>query len=693
MKPLPWVVARAGTPEPTSALSFVRSSPSERSWRRRSRATSRKKAPPIAARAWSSENGARCAAGGATRSARVLRQPVRPAWPKLVESGMRPAVPGACARGTRGCHRLTGRCRRRCTGTRSSRSLIDEGDLRGTRWRLGAAAGASRTGLSRYRLAAGERAMPVHVHGDEEELFYVLAGEGLSWQDGRTYAVRAGDCILHLPGAEAHTIAGAGDGLDVLAFGSGSETGATWLPRAGAMWLDPRWLPLDGPDPFAAEAAAGPLELPAPEPGRPPTIVALADGELSETRRGDVACRRCDLGDALGSVRIGVASARRRAGHAVQSAALPCGRGGDLRRARRRRGAAARRRRAPGAARQHRRAPARNRASRTRSAPVSDGLTLLAFGTREPNDIVYYPRSGKVSLRGIRARFQVERVGLLGRRARGSRRFRRTSRTDDRRPDHRRVERPRRGDRAAARARARDAARPARPPRRAARAARGGAAGARDRARARPDRRRGPRARPRAPRGAPRRAARPARQQRRRRRPRRTSPRPATPWSAGRWRSTSTRRCGWSRRCCRCCAPRRRARSSTSRAPRGAIGRPGVGAYSAAKAAFAVWSDSLRAEEHPHGVHVGTVMPGFIPTEGFPQSELASGADALDARDARAGGRGDRARPASDAAPSARSRASTPCSRRCARSRRRSSGASLASKRADILATQHARRS
>jgi short-subunit dehydrogenase len=55
----------------------------------------------------------------------------------------------------------------------------------------------------------------------------------------------------------------------------------------------------------------------------------------------------------------------------------------------------------------------------------------------------------------------------------------------------------------------------------------------------------------------------------------------------------------------------------------GRIGRPGVGAYSASKAALAVWSDSLRAEEHAHGVHVGTVMPGFIPTEGFPQRELA----------------------------------------------------------------------
>jgi uncharacterized protein len=55
----------------------------------------------------------------------------------------------------------------------------------------------------------------------------------------------------------------------------------------------------------------------------------------------------------------------------------------------------------------------------------------------------------------------------------------------------------------------------------------------------------------------------------------------------------------------------------------GRIGRPGVGAYSASKAALAVWSDSLRAEERVHGVHVGTVMPGFIPTEGFPQRELA----------------------------------------------------------------------
>jgi uncharacterized protein len=52
------------------------------------------------------------------------------------------------------------------------------------------------------------------------------------------------------------------------------------------------------------------------------------------------------------------------------------------------------------------------------------------------------------------------------------------------------------------------------------------------------------------------------------------------------------------------------------------IARPGAGAYSAAKFALAGWSDALYAEERPHGVHVGVVLPGFIATEGFPAREL-----------------------------------------------------------------------
>ncbi|HJS93325.1 MAG TPA: SDR family NAD(P)-dependent oxidoreductase [Solirubrobacteraceae bacterium] len=60
--------------------------------------------------------------------------------------------------------------------------------------------------------------------------------------------------------------------------------------------------------------------------------------------------------------------------------------------------------------------------------------------------------------------------------------------------------------------------------------------------------------------------------------------------------------------------------SSTS----GRVARGNAGGYSAAKFALAGWSDSLAAEERPHGLHVGLVLPGFITTEGFPQAELVA---------------------------------------------------------------------
>ena len=289
-------------------------------------------------------------------------------------------------------------------------AVIDGVQLRGTRWRLGAAAGSQAVGLSRYRLDAGERAMPVHVHADEEELFYVLDGEGLSWQDGRTYAVRAGDCMLHRPGAEAHTIVGAGDGLDVLAFGGGSATGLTWLPRAQAWWNGPHWMPHDGPDPFAAEEAAGPLELPEPEPQRPATIVALDDLPAEDfTGGGDVVAVRRELGDTLESRRIGVGHIVVAPGalsgpphcHAAEEELFVVldGSGtlllGDAEHPVRAGSVVAR---PPGTGVAH--------AFRAGDAP----LTLLAFSTREPNDIVFFPRSGKVGLRGIKARFFVTQV-------------------------------------------------------------------------------------------------------------------------------------------------------------------------------------------------------------------------------------------------------------------------------------------
>jgi uncharacterized cupin superfamily protein len=288
---------------------------------------------------------------------------------------------------------------------------IEGTHLRGWRWRLGAAAGAQRVGLSRYRLAAGERAMPVHVHADEEELFFVLGGEGVSWQDGRTYAVRAGDVVLHRAGAEAHTILGAGEGLDVLAFGTGSSTGLTWLPRAQAWWNGPHWLPHDGPNPFASEDAAGPLDVPEPQPRRPPTIVRLHEVPVSEERHGDVIGERRNIGQAIGArnsllrhlvVAPGALTYPPHCHSAEEELFVvldgtghlllgdddehPVGPGSIVARP-------------PGTGVAH--------AFRAGEEP----LTLLAYSDRDPNDICFYPRSGKVSLRGIKAIFHVERVG------------------------------------------------------------------------------------------------------------------------------------------------------------------------------------------------------------------------------------------------------------------------------------------
>jgi uncharacterized cupin superfamily protein len=39
-----------------------------------------------------------------------------------------------------------------------------------------------------------------------------------------------------------------------------------------------------------------------------------------------------------------------------------------------------------------------------------DGVTYLAYGTREPNDIAYYPRSNKVYFRGVGLMTRLEQL-------------------------------------------------------------------------------------------------------------------------------------------------------------------------------------------------------------------------------------------------------------------------------------------
>jgi uncharacterized cupin superfamily protein len=275
------------------------------------------------------------------------------------------------------------------------------GHIKGA-WRdLGRAAGSRTVGLQRIEIAEGYFSTPAHAHGADEEIFFVLGGEGLLWQDGETFAVQAGDCIVHRPKRDPHTLRGGQGGLDVLVFGQRRDTSLTALPRAGIAWSFPRWVELgDGDHPFAREAAVGAPECPPPKPERPRNLVALADVPAIFDGRA----RRA--GNAAGALATGLNHVELAAGgqgapahcHSQEeelfvvldgSGVLELWAGGerspeehDLRM-----GDVVSRPAGTGVAHALRAGP--------------EGLTYLAYGTREPNDMCFYPQSGRVSLRGL----------------------------------------------------------------------------------------------------------------------------------------------------------------------------------------------------------------------------------------------------------------------------------------------------
>ena len=260
------------------------------------------------------------------------------------------------------------------------------GALRWERQRLGRAAGAP-LGLSRYRLPAGAQLMPAHVHVDEDEHVVVLAGGGLGWQDGAAYEVHAGDVIRHRPDTHAHTLLAGDDGLEALIFASGSPTGLTRLPRSGITRVGNGVIPPDA-DPFAAEPALDPP----PAAARPDNVRALAEPPADEVRRGR---SRLDVRRHQGLSHVTVAPGAEGYPPHCHSAdhELFCVLGGS------------------GAVRlgdeEHavRRGSVVSRPAGTGIAHAfaagDEGLEYLGYGHRDPRDVAFYPRSGKVSLRGI----------------------------------------------------------------------------------------------------------------------------------------------------------------------------------------------------------------------------------------------------------------------------------------------------
>lgn len=279
----------------------------------------------------------------------------------------------------------------------------EKGPMGLTAQRLGDASGAKGIGLNRVRVDPGRLSTPPHSHGLSEEIFYVLGGSGLLWQDESVCEVGAGDTIVHRADAEEHTLKGGSDGLDYLVFGTRHPVEHGWLPRSRALRLGYPWVEGRDDDPWDVEAEIGELEF--AEPGeRPPNVVAFDDLPFDED--GDKL-----LAEAAGSERSGLNWIRRQPGrrgsvphcHSLESEAfvvldgsgtlelwptpLTASRGAERESHELRPGHIVAR--PPGTRIAH-------------SIVAGDGgITYLAYGTREPNDICYYPRSNKVYFRGV----------------------------------------------------------------------------------------------------------------------------------------------------------------------------------------------------------------------------------------------------------------------------------------------------
>ena len=277
-------------------------------------------------------------------------------------------------------------------------------------------------GVQRISIEPGRWATPLHLEGSEEEIFYVLSGSGVSvLGDGETtqaHAVRGGDCLVHLACEQAHTIGAGDDGLVVLAFGQRQYPANTLLPRAGVSWLGPTWVLEGAPEdhPWAREAAVGPPTWEALAE-RPSSILNVADVPVSERVGVSVshACRH--LGDAASSERTGLSHYTVPPGqlmnpphsHSAEEEIFVVLEGSgtlSLYPSPRRGGAIEERSVRAGSTVAR---PAGSGVAHSLTAG-EDGLTLLAYGTRDPNDIAYYPRSGKVSIRGVGVIGRIEQV-------------------------------------------------------------------------------------------------------------------------------------------------------------------------------------------------------------------------------------------------------------------------------------------
>jgi len=294
------------------------------------------------------------------------------------------------------------------------RREVKIGHLHATWALLGETAGCVGIGVRRIEVAPGGWSTPAHEHGRQEEIFYVLAGRGLSWQAGNASEIRAGDCIVYLPNRGAHTVHTV-EGIDLLAFGQRGSDESVGFPRLGLSLLGKRAVEsVDGaiegkPIQFVREAEVGPPELPDEPDPRPDTIVNVDDVEPNRIERARIARTRRDLGRAAGSVKTGLQHFTVEPGkesnplhcHSVEEELFVVLEGSGVLVLDDEETAVK-----PGHVVS--RPPGTGVAHLFRAG--EDGLTFLAYGTRDPGDVCYYPRSNKIVFRGVKLVARLERL-------------------------------------------------------------------------------------------------------------------------------------------------------------------------------------------------------------------------------------------------------------------------------------------
>jgi uncharacterized cupin superfamily protein len=272
---------------------------------------------------------------------------------------------------------------------------------------LGRAAGTAGVGVNRIRIAPGRLPTPPHSHGASEEVYYVLAGSGLAWQDGDVHEVGPRDCVIHRADHHEHTFVAGDDGLELLVYGTRHPTEIGWLPRSRAIRIGWPWTEGRDDDPWDIEASGPPLELGEPKP-RPENIRNVDDVEPE--RWGDKAVtaplalrehtelagfhwERLNPGmtgavphchseeeeifvilEGTATLHLWPSPTRAERGAQQEEHALRPGHVVA---------------RPPGTGVSH------------WFRAGDDGCAMLIYGTRKPNDMCWYPRSSKISWRGL----------------------------------------------------------------------------------------------------------------------------------------------------------------------------------------------------------------------------------------------------------------------------------------------------